>query len=456
MEDVLFKEPDSLVYGAASGSTTKQLFLERKPRIRDKSLSLMSAAGVTDEASEEVEIIAKLHSLIVVDPSEPEEELSRPTHGDANPLHSSPASPPISQPERRNLRVDTRLSHVLCPPPQVVVESGNRLSTTTTASASASEPDVEETGTRRAIRSMTSLPSFHLPHRTRSISYREVISDTPSLTSASVSSLTSGSSPMSLNSGLCTPPHSPSGHALVHTELTTPSTSHLSPISELQSTEDHIERLFPQPKEGNSTQTVTRPGSSSAVRGSSESDGQGQGQGQAIVAPLDVPGAPHVVYTHMYHSDSPTSTVIGLGLQSSSSTPMSTSKQLPTPPSVSPSPPPPPPSSSLLSLPSTTGRAWPFGASIHNRASARTNAVLSRGNSNSGKADKAEKAEEKKRKKAEARAQNEKLALELKRKQKAGADQASVYSSGSSERMLSTSPRAWEEDIAIYGSLASM
>src|SRR6267142_4112261 len=450
MEDVLFKEPDSLVCGTASGSTTKQLFLERKPRILDKSLSLMSAAGVTDGASGEVETIAKLHSLIIVDPSEPEEEPSQPTHGDANPFHSSP---PISKPERRNLRVDTRLSHVLCPPSPVVVESGNRLSTTTTTSASASEPDVEETVTKRAIRSTTSLPSFHLPHRTRSISYREMSSDTQSLTSASLSSLTSGNSPMSLNSGLCTPPHSPSGYALVHTEITTPPSSHLSPISELRRTEDRIERLFLQTKEGNSTQTVMRtrterPGSSSAERG--ESDGQGQGQ---AIGPLDVPSAaPHAAYTHVHHSNSPTSTVIGLVLHHSSPTPMSTNKQLPTPPSVSPSPPPPSP---LLSLPRSTGRAWPFGVGIHNRASARTNAVLSqRNSSSSSKADKAEKAAAKKRKKAEARAQNEKLALELKKKQKARADETSVCSSGSGERIMS--PRSWEEDIAIYGSLASM
>lgn len=406
---------------------------------------------MTDEASEEVETIAKLPSLIIVDPSEPEAELSRHTHGDANPLHSST---PSSKQERRYLRVDTRLSHVLCPPSQVVVESGNRLSTTTTTSTSTSGSEVEETGTRRAVRSVTSLPSFHLPHRTRSISYREISSDTPPLTSASLSSLlTSGSSPMSLNSGLCTPPHSPLGHALI--ETTNPSSSHLSPISELQSTENRVERLFLQPKEGGSTQTVTRmerPGSSLAVRG--ESDGQGQGQ---AIAPNS---APHTAHAHAYHPGSPTSTVRGFVLQSSSPTPMHTNKHLPTTRSVSPSPPPPSPSHLHLPLPSPTGRAWPFGVGVHNSASARTNAALSRANDGSGsssKADKAEKAAEKKRKKAEARAQNDKLALELKTKKMAAAtDGASVYSSGSSERVLRTSPRVWEEDIAIYGSLASM
>jgi ribosomal protein L9 len=77
-----------------------------------------------------------------------------------------------------------------------------------------------------------------------------------------------------------------------------------------------------------------------------------------------------------------------------------------------------------------------------------------RSNSNSSsKADKAEKAAEKKRKKAEARAQKEKLMLELKKKEKA-ADEASMYSSASNERNMII--RSWEEDIAVYGSLASM
>jgi len=68
----------------------------------------------------------------------------------------------------------------------------------------------------------------------------------------------------------------------------------------------------------------------------------------------------------------------------------------------------------------------------------------------------AEKAEEKRRKKAEARAHKRQLALELKRHsvaQKVG-DEACVHSARSGERPLS--PRAWEEDIVVYGNLASM
>ena len=399
-----------------------------------------------DEALEAVEIIAELHSPIMIDPSElnpVEEEPSRPTHGDVSPRRSSP---PASKPERRNLRVDTQLSHVHFPPPLVIAESSKRSSSTTASTISTSEPDAEETRSRRAIRSMTSFPSFHLPHRTRSSSYREKSLDTPPLTSASLTSLTSGSSPMSQTSGLYTPPHSPLGHAFVHTETTTPSSSHLSPISELQSNEDHTQHLFLQPKEGKSTQTITRtepPGSSSAVH--DESDGRGQ-----AIAPLNVSSAPHA---QVYHSKtvtySPTGTVIGLVLTSSSPStvpvlsPTPTHERLPTPPSVSPSP------TRHLSIPTTTtgGRAWPFGGGIY-RSSSRSNMALS---APDGKAD---KAAEKKRKKAEARAQREQLALELKKKERRGADEASVHSSRSNERILNSRP--WEEDIAVYGSLASM
>jgi hypothetical protein len=438
MEDVSPKEPESLVRGTTSGSTTKQLFLERKPR---PSKSLMRAFSVNNEASEE-EIITRLHSLIIVDP---EAELnfveagpSRLTNSDFNPPHTSR---PSSKQERRHLRVDTQLSYALYPPPRVAVESANRLSTTTTTS----EPELEETGSRRAIRSVTSLPSFHLPHRSRSGSYGGYrISVTPPLTSASLSSLTSGGSPTSQISGLHTPPHSPPGYTSVHTENTTPSLSHLSPISELQSTEYCIQRRLLQPREGESTQTITRtnpPGPSSMVR--SESNGQGQ----AIV--------PHnTLYSLPYYSkttDSLTDTVTGLVLHSSSPPPSLSihsrlQPQLPTPPSASPSP------SPLLSVPGTSNRAWPFGGGIYrSSSSSHAGSVLSL--NSSSKALKAEKAAEKKRRKAEARAEKDRRALELKNRGKSW-DGASTHSSRSTERVLN--PRPWEEDIAVYGSLASM
>jgi hypothetical protein len=97
-----------------------------------------------------------------------------------------------------------------------------------------------------------------------------------------------------------------------------------------------------------------------------------------------------------------------------------------------------------MSLASTSSRAWPFGGGTN-----KTRGVA-------GSISKAEKEEMKKRKKAEARAHKEQLALELKRHSTApkAADEASVNSGRSNERNLNS--RAWEEDIAVYGGLASM
>jgi hypothetical protein len=67
---------------------------------------------------------------------------------------------------------------------------------------------------------------------------------------------------------------------------------------------------------------------------------------------------------------------------------------------------------------------------------------------------KAQKAEEKRRKKDEARARKARLAEELRKRDQADkADTVSMYSTRNNERILS---RPWEEDIAMYGSLASM
>ena len=287
-----------------------------------------------DESSDEREIITELHSPITIDPPElgmEEDEPSHSTHSDADPHPSSKLE------RRNNLRVDTQLGHVLFRS-QAIIENRDRDSSSSTTS----EVDADETWRRRKpIRSAISLPSFHLPNRARPSSYQNRRGDTPPLTSASLGSPTGSSSPISQSSGLCTPPHSPPAAALVHTETTILS-SHLPAISEVPSTEDHVQCLFLQPKEVKSTQTLTRtarPGPSS----SSESDDQEQ------------PGQK----THVYHSstDSTTGTVTGLALPSPppTSVPPPTEQQqkqqllTPLNPSLSPTP--------LL--------AWPFGGSIN-------------------------------------------------------------------------------------------
>lgn len=377
----------------------------------------MGAARLMNDASDELEIITELHSPIAVDPSESglaEDGLSRPTHSDADSHTSSKLLE-----RRNNLRVETQLGHVRVRPPAIIENSDRPSSSSTT-----SEVDADETRSRRLIRSVISLPSFHLPNRARPNSYRDRHGDTPPLTSASLSSLTGSGSPISSSSGLYTPPHSPPAAAFVHTEITSPS-SHLPAIIELPNTEDRVQRLFLQPKEVKSTQTLTRterPKPSS----SSESDGQGQPR------------------HHMYRSNTASSTGTVTGLPFPSPPPTSDpvpprtqqrqQQQLLTPLTRSPSP------TSLVSLTNTSGRGWPFGGGRNK----------SRGVA--GSLSKEEKAEMKKRKKAEARAHKEQLALELKRY--SAADEASVSSGRSNERILNA--RAWEEDIAVYGSLASM
>jgi hypothetical protein len=68
---------------------------------------------------------------------------------------------------------------------------------------------------------------------------------------------------------------------------------------------------------------------------------------------------------------------------------------------------------------------------------------------------KTQKTEEKKRKKEEARARKQQLAEELKRRTEVDkADNVSFYSARGNERIARNRP--WEEDIAMFGSLASM
>ncbi|KAI0300323.1 hypothetical protein BC826DRAFT_992690 [Russula brevipes] len=188
-------DPDSLPRGTASGSKPTQLFLSRKPRSHDKIL--MSRAGMLDEASEELAIIAELHAPVIIDASEPAlTEDTPPTHGDSH-VHQSRRQ--FSKPERSGLRVDTQIGHLLLRP-TATIASSTGLSPTPT-----SESDRDESRSRKAVHRVASLPSYHLPLRTRSTSYRDRGLETPPLTSASHSSLTS-SSAVSRSSSLYTPP----------------------------------------------------------------------------------------------------------------------------------------------------------------------------------------------------------------------------------------------------------
>jgi hypothetical protein len=216
--------------------------------------------------------------------------------------------------------------------------------------------------------------------------------------------------------------------------LTPSSHHHLSAISELelQNAENSFHHLFLHPLEVESTQTIMksaeRPGSSSGVvRG--ESGGQErQYQQQHIVAPHAGPGG--VVDGHVVHHRSETDRLLSSVLnRSPSASAVATAAassdvsftQLPTivPASVS------------RPNRERSSRTWSFGSG---RSSLRWS-VASTGSSR-----KVEKEEEKRRKKEEARARKkERLAEDLKKR---------------SEAQIES--RAWEEDIAAYGRLASM
>ena len=353
-----------------------------------------------DDASEELAIVAELHGPIVVDSPEPNpiedgDGLSQPTHIDSSPRHHRNVT------KRNSLRVDTQIGHVRMP-------VMSRLSPTPTTE---SDRDRDETRSRRlvSIRPVTSLPSFHLPRRTSSSSYRDRGAETPPLTPPSRSSLTS-TPPISPNFGLYTPPHSPPTHPFIQTETAT-SGSHLPVIDELQNTEDRFHYLSLHPMEVKSSQVLTRTERQRPLSIESiESDGQEQ-PGLAIMTMSSSP-----VPTYHYEEDVHADTMTGLFPASPSPSagaphvsfapaltpPLSTSLDSALLSSAS------PPSSGLGS---SGGRPWSFG-----------------GKSRAGSLSKAEK----KRKK----------------------DSVREHSAGNNER--STKIHAWEEDIAVYGGLASM
>jgi hypothetical protein len=382
----------------------------------------MSRANVTDEAFDELAIVAKLHAPLIIDQNVAEDD---------GKFKSTRRPPRTSSPERGGLCVDTQLSA------SVAAARGGHSPTLT------SESDRDDIRSRRAVRPVASLPSFHLPHRARHSWYRDRGTETPDLTSTSRSSLTSS---ISRNSGLYTPPHSPPISSFIHAEISNP-VSHLSAISELQNTtatttttdENAFHDLFRQqhPLEVKSTQTIMkkteRSRSPSVMR--SESGGQEQQQqhhpARAVPDGLD--------HAHVHRSGSATSTVTNLLLSAkprSSSTittaaaassssftqfPKSVSAYLPDRLSPSPSP----------SPANRAGRAWSFGGKSSSRWS-----VVAPGFG------KVEKKDERKRKKEEARARKEqRLAEELKKR-------------GETQKLNGV--REWEEDIAVYGSLASM
>jgi hypothetical protein len=370
----------------------------------------MSSASVTDEASDELAIIAELHAPLIIDPVGQDviedASLSKPTH-----------SPQTSRLERDNLRVDTRSR-------RSIAQARNGPSPTLT-----SESDMDETGSKRAIRSTASLPSFHLPNRARH-SYRDRDTETPDLYSASRSSLTSSSSAISRNSSLYTPPHSPSIGSFVQTEISNPPSSHhLSAINELQNTENHLHHhhLFLHPMELKSTQTITkteRSGSTSIVRGESGEFRQEQHH------PLDINditqhAVPGRLDARVHHSEtgSPTNTVTNLPSafnRSSAAAAASdvTFTQFPTIQSGVVLP--------LLMLPGITGtgsrisRSWSFRSKSLSHSGGES-AALSKTEKKEGK---------RKKKKEEERAHRERLAQ---------------------EKMI-----AWKEDIPVYESLASI
>jgi hypothetical protein len=369
---------------------------------------------VTDEASDEFAIVAELHAPLIIDPVGQDviedDGLSKPTH----------SPPPTSRPERGNLCVDTRLRRSIA-----LALSGPSPTLT-------SESDMDETGSKRAIRTTASLPSFHLPNRAR-YSYRDRDTETPDLTSASRSSLTSSSSAISRNSSLYTPPHSPSIASFIQTEISSPPSSHhLSAINELQNTENrmhHHHHLFLHPMEVESTQTITkaeRSGSTSIVRGESGEFGQEQHHHPLEINNITQHGVPGRLDARVHHSetdDSRTSTVTNLpsafARSSAAAASDVTFTQFPTNPSGVVLP--------LLMLPGTSGtgsrisRSWSFKSK---------SSSSSRSGGESASLSKIEKKEEKRRKKEEERAHREQLAQ---------------------EKMI-----AWKEDISVYENLASL
>ncbi len=377
---------------------------------------------------EELAFVAESHAPLIRTPTTDVMDSGEYPH----PIHHPSI---LKVPERR---VNKRSSHVLSLPPPPTVASSSRLSPTPT---SESDGDGKQSG--RVVRPVTSLPSFHHPHRTRASTYRDRGAETPPLTSPSHSSLNSNSA-ISQTSGLYTPPHSPPAHSFVFTESTTPS-SHLSVISEVNTPEDQLHRLSLHSAPAKSTQTLQPPARMDRPRSSSSAPAH-ESEGQVItITPRSVPRRLDI---HAYPSEthSPTGTITNVILNPTAST--DTDLLSPTTATIPVTPASPSQSSFTTTTSSSggggsSGIGWPFG----NKSKTSLAVPLT----------KAQRAEEKKRKKEESRARKEQLAVELRRRteaRRAKADNASLYTARSSERMRK--PYTWEEDVAMYGSLASM
>ncbi|KAI9465536.1 hypothetical protein BJY52DRAFT_1244565 [Lactarius psammicola] len=410
-------DADSFARGAASGSKPSRLFLGKQSSGQDRSS--ISHFGVMDE---ELAFVAESHAPII---STPITDVADNGEYDPHPIHHPSI---LKVPERSTLRMNKRNSHVLSLPPPPNVASSSRLSPTPT---SESDGDGKQSG--RVVRPVTSLPSFHHPQRTRASTYRDRGAETPPLTSPSHSSLNSNSA-ISQTSALYTPPHSPPAHSFVFTDSTTPS-SHLSVISEVNTPEDQLHRLSLHSALAKSAQTLQPPPRLDRPRSSSSAPAENEGQ-VITITPRSAPRRLDLdAYVYPSETHSPTGTVTNVILNANT---VSTTPDFLTPTTATMPVTPASPSQSSFTTSSSSGGGgigWPFG----NKS--KTSLACP---------------EEKKRKKEESRMRKEQLAVELRRRteaRRAKADNASLYTARSSER---TRKYTWEEDTAMYGSLALM
>lgn len=387
----------------------------------------MSHLDVMMDEDEELAFVAESHAPMTI--GTPTTDMMDTGDFDPHPTQQ----PKI--PARSTLRVNTQNS--LRPPPPAIVNSGSRVSPTSTSD---SEGDGAQNGKALSL----SLPSFHLPSRTRASYCRDRGPETPPLTSPSHSSLNSNSnSAISQISALHTPPHSPWAHTFAVTDVTTPC-SHLSAISEVNTSEDQVHHISLPLAPVKSTQTL-HPFANAQRLSLSPSTPPPASEAPVVTTP---PSLPRRHDSHVYPSDthSPTETVTNVLLNATTtspatltdfSTPTSTAMAMLCPPSTPSSP-----SHSSFSQSSGGGSpegvtSWPFASKSKTIIAAPPT--------------KAQKALEKKRKKEEARARKERLALELRRRteaQRAKADNVSAYTVRSAEKK-----RTWEEDTAMFGGL---
>ena len=399
----------------------------------------MSHVGVMDE---ELAFVAESHAPIMS--GTPTLDVMDTSDSDYHPIHQ----PKI--PARSKLRVNILSTPPPPPPLPPTVTSSIGISPSST-----SESDGDGTQSDR----VTSLPSFHLPNRTRASAtyYRDRAPETPPLTSPSHSSLNSNSA-ISQVSALCTPPHSPPAQSFVFTESTTPN-SHLSVISEGSTVEDpSVHRISHRSAPSKGTQAFLLP-FARTDRPSSSSSAQSENEGQVVITPRSVPRR---LDAHVYLSEthSPTGTVTNVLLNAAVATTSPSLADFPTPTAaaataaISLSPPqlpstPESPSHSSFSTQSSGSPgiiSWPFA----NNNSSNNISNKSKTTIVAPPPTKAQKAQEKNRKKEEARARRDRLARELRSRtdaQRARADNASAYTSKSAEK------QPWEGDIAIFGGL---